>query len=188
MVDVRLGWMILGCLIVAGCAAPRQTALDLDGRPVNVFASTTASATVLIFISNDCPIANRYAPEIRKLRDRFMPQRVDFWLVHADPSETPSQIREHARQYNLNLPEICDPHQQLARLAEAEVTPSAAVFSSGKTLVYHGRIDDRFVELGKERPEAGRHDLADAIEAVVNHKPVLISATKAVGCYIPSLP
>jgi hypothetical protein len=155
---------------------------------VDIFNADNGSVTVLIFISNDCPIANRYAPEIRRLHDRFSQRGVAFWLVHADPSETPAQIREHSRQYDLNLPEIRDPHHQLVRLAIAEVTPSAAVFAPGKTLVYHGRIDDRFVELGRERPEAMHHDLADAVEALLDHRAVHISAAKAVGCYIPTAP
>jgi len=186
MFHVRLAWMAVGCLLFGGCMAPRQTALDLNGSPVNVFVASPASVTVLLFISNDCPIANRYAPEFRRLHDRFASRGVSFWLVHADPAENPADIREHARQYQLELPEIRDPQHHLTKLAKAEVTPSAAVFSPGMTLVYRGRIDDRFVELGRERPAATRHDLAEAIEAVLDHKPVLVSATKAVGCYIPS--
>ena len=30
--------------------------------------------TVLIFISTDCPISNRYAPEIKRLHDEFAPK------------------------------------------------------------------------------------------------------------------
>ena len=188
MLLVRLVWMAAGFCLVAGCAAPRQVSLDLEGKPVEIFASSRASVTVLLFISNDCPIANRYAPEIRRLYARFSAQGARFWLVHADPSESPADIRAHADLYHLDLPEIRDPHHYLVRLARAEVTPSAAVFSPGRTLVYHGRIDDRFVELGRERPEATQRDLADAIEAALAHRQVLVSSTKAVGCYIPAAP
>ncbi len=186
MVPVQLSWITAGFLLVAGCAAPRQGPVDLAGKPVDIFAGSTPSVKVLIFTSNDCPIANRYAPEIRRLHERFSQKGVAFWLVHADPSESASDIREHARLYDLNVPEIRDPQHSLVRLAQAEVTPSAAVFSPGKKLVYHGRIDNRFVELGRERPEATEHDLADAIEAAVNGRPVTVPVTRAVGCYIPS--
>ncbi len=188
MVHVRLAWIPVGCLLLGGCAAPRQAALDLNGSPINVFAAKPASVTVLLFVSNDCPIANRYAPEIQRLHDRFACRGAAFWLVHADPSESPVEIQQHARLYHLDLPLIRDPHHQLTRLAKAEVTPSAAVFFPGRKLIYHGRIDDRFVELGRERPEAMNHDLAEAIEAALSHKRVPVSAAKAVGCYIPSEP
>lgn len=149
------------------------------------FGAKPATAVVLIFISNDCPIANRYAPEINRLQARFKDRGVAFWLVHPDPSERRDAIRQHARAYHLELPEICDPTQNLVRLAHVAVTPSAAVFLPGPKLVYHGRIDDRFVSLSRERPEALRHDLAEALDAVVQHRPIPEAVTQAIGCYIP---
>lgn len=153
---------------------------------MGVFHSGTEPVTVLVFISDDCPIANRYVPELKRLQHQFGPRGVAFWLVHSDPSESAAEIRGHAREYQLDFHEIRDPHHELARLAKAEVTPSAAVFYPGQTLVYRGRIDDRFVELGRERPRATQHDLAEALEAVLLHKPVAVPVTKAVGCYIPA--
>ena len=63
------------------------------------------------------------------------------------------------------------------------VTPEAAVYAGGR-VVYHGRIDDRYVDLGLERPAAQVHDLADALSAVVAGQPVKHPVTQAVGCYI----
>jgi len=186
MVDVRLLWIAVGFIVVAGCAHTSQRVVDLGAKPQDILHSGHPSATVLIFVSNDCPIANRYVPELQKLRDHFAPRGAVFWLVHSDPSETVAAIRQHARQYHLDFPEARDPRHQLANLAKAEVTPTAAVFSRDGKLVYHGRIDDRFVELGRERPQATRHDLADALEAALDNRHVLVSATKAIGCYIPA--
>src|SRR5436190_5313008 len=42
---------------------------DLSGHPVDPFAAPGAKATVFIFISTDCPISNRYAPEIRRFEE-----------------------------------------------------------------------------------------------------------------------
>jgi hypothetical protein len=63
------------------------------------------------------------------------------------------------------------------------VTPEAAVYAAGR-IVYHGRIDDRYVELGLERPAATVHDLDEALGAVLAGRPIARSATPAVGCYI----
>jgi len=65
------------------------------------------------------------------------------------------------------------------------VIPSASVFTANCNLVYHGRIDDRFVELGRERSEPSQHDLADALDALLAGRKVPVKTTKAVGCYIP---
>jgi hypothetical protein len=144
-------------------------------------------ARVFIFVSNDCPIANRYSPEIRKLHGLYAPRGVAFWLVHTDPEETVASIQEHNREYDLNVPIFRDVDQSLARLAQVEVVPSAALFASNGELLYHGRIDDRFAEIGRERPEPAHQDLVDALDSALAHRPVRVPATKAVGCYLPGL-
>src|SRR5881296_1094780 len=45
---------------------------DLAGRPLDPFDSANAKAVVLIFVGTDCPISNRYAPEIRRLDEEFV--------------------------------------------------------------------------------------------------------------------
>jgi hypothetical protein len=180
-----LAALLAGGGLCCGCVSPVSTALDLSGRPADPFAEGRAAATVLIFVSDDCPIANRYVPEIRRLQESFTTRGISFWLVHADPRETPADIREHDRQFGLTLPALRDPNPFLARLAHAEVTPSVAVFTPGKTLVYRGRIDDRVSELERERPEPQHRDLAEALEAVLAGRPVPVVATPAFGCFIP---
>jgi hypothetical protein len=54
--------------------------------------------------------------------------------------------------------------------------------------VYHGRIDDRFIDFGKSRTQPTTHDLSSAIEAVLAGKQVSSAVTKAIGCYISDLP
>lgn len=66
---------------------------DLDDRVVDPFDHPGAKALVLLFTSVDCPISNRYAPEIRRLADAFAPQGVVFRLVYANPTDTAAQIR-----------------------------------------------------------------------------------------------
>ena len=145
------------------------------------------NATVLLFVSDDCPIANRYVPEILRLRDAYAGRGVGFWLVHGDPRETVAQIREHAREFHLNIPEVRDPEHYLVKLAQAEVTPSAAVFGRDGRLVYHGRIDDRVTDLQRERPTPMRRDLAEALDAVLAGRAAPNAVTPAVGCSIPGL-
>ena len=55
----------------------------------------------------------------------------------------------------------------LSSLSKVSITPEAAVFNRTRTLAYHGRIDDKFVSLGVERPAATRRDLFDALTAVL---------------------
>jgi len=190
-------------LLVSGCErrdstggalpAPRTalasssalTVLDLAGHTLDPFADADSKAIVFIFISTDCPISNRYAPEIRRVAEEFARSGIRFWLVYADADTSAEAIRKHVKDYRLPQQALRDPRHTLVRLAQARVTPEGAVFLPGRRLVYHGRIDNRYADLGKERPEATQHDLEEVLKAIVQGKPVPYSTAKAVGCYIP---
>jgi hypothetical protein len=161
----------------------------LAGAPVDALqAPAGAKAIVFLFTSTDCPISNRYAPEVRRIAERFAPQGVVFRLVYPSPAETASAIRAHIKAFSYeNATEaLRDSGQALVKFSGATITPEAVVYAGGR-IVYRGRIDDRYVDLGLERPSATTHDLADALAAVVAGKPVPHPKTQAVGCYIADL-
>ena len=144
-------------------------------------------ATVLIFVRSDCPISNRYAPEIQRIAVRFSAQGVKFWLVYPDASETTDSIEKHRAEYHYDLGILRDPKHVLVDAAKVRVTPEAAVFLPGRKLVYHGRIDNRYVDFGKARSAPTTHDLEAALDAVIAGKPVPNETTRAVGCYLADL-
>ena len=76
-----------------------------------------------------------------------------------------------------------DPKLALVKFAGATITPEAAVVVGGR-VVYRGRIDDRYVDLGRERPAPTQRDLFDVLTAIVAGKPVPHATTQAVGCFI----
>jgi hypothetical protein len=160
----------------------------LDGVPIDALhAPAGTKAIVYIFTTTDCPISNRYAPEIQRLQQRFGPRGILFRLVYPSRTDRDADIREHMKQFAFEgLQAVRDPDQALVKFTGATITPEAAVVANGK-MVYRGRIDDRYVELGVERPAATTHDLADALSAVLAGKPVAHATTPAVGCFIADL-
>ncbi len=141
-----------------------------------------ADVRVLVFVRTDCPITNRYAPELQRIAKEFQDRPVEFAFVYPDPSETEQGMKEHMKTYGLPGTWTRDPGHELERKAHATVAPEAAVFDRSGHLKYHGRIDDRYVSPGVARPTAKVHDLEDAITAVVAGKAVARPETKAVGC------
>src|SRR5687767_10448487 len=115
-------------------------------------AHKNAKALVFIFVSNECPIANRYAPEIQRLHKQFSSNHIAFFVVHSDPSETMDSIQKHGRDFGYACEVLRDADQRLARLAGATVTPEAAVFLPNGQRIYRGRIDNRYKDFGKARP------------------------------------
>ena len=179
--------------LAAGAALSGQTTaeplrlLDLAGRRVNPLHATNSKATVFLFIRSDCPISNRYAPEVRRLYEKFAPQGVSFWLVYPDPSAAPAAIRQHLKEYEYPFGALRDPSHSLVTLTGAKVTPEAAVFVGGGKMVYHGRIDDLYVDFGKARRAPTTHDLEQVLEAILAGKPVHEASAPAVGCFISDL-
>jgi peroxiredoxin len=167
-------------------ASAQSRLLDLNGRPVDPLRATKAKAVVFLFIRTDCPISNRYAPEVRRLHQEFAAAGVSFWLVYPDPAESVEMIRQHIKAYDYVLDVLRDPEHALVRMTGVRVTPEAAVFVGGR-IVYRGRIDDRFVAFGKARPAPTTHDLEMALEAILKGKPVAAETTTAIGCFIPEL-
>lgn len=170
--------------------ATTALAVDLDGRPIMQLAPPGSRAAVLFFAASDCPISNRYIPEIQRLTRQFEPLGVRVWFVYPNPGDSAEVIRAHDREFVISAHTALDTRQSLTQMARATVTPEAAVFvlqGGGLHEVYRGRIDDRYLALGTERPQATHHDLEEAIRAVLAGKPVPQPGGPPVGCSIVKL-
>ena len=189
---VRPGLMLVSVSFVSspsGCSkSDRLHLLDLAGQRVNPLERREDQVTVFLFTRSDCPISNRYAPEVRRLWAKFTPLGVAFWLVYPDPDEAVATIRQHVKEYEYPCEALRDPQHTLVQRTQVRVTPEAAVFGPGGQLVYRGRINDRFVDFGKTRAAATQHDLAEALNATLAGRPVANQRTPAVGCLIEKLP
>ena len=184
-VCVVLAVMMIGVMIGRPTSAGPLRVLDLDGRLVDPLAPAAGvRATVFVFVTTDCPISNRYAPEIQRLAAIFSPQGVRFRLVYANPHEPLASIRTHLRQFQYAIPALRDPEHALVRFTKVTVSPEAAVVDQEGVLLYHGRIDDRWVNIGRDRLSPTRGDLAEALGAILDGKPVAQTATPAVGCIL----
>lgn len=184
-------WLMCAASFATLCQAPGSTVYgyDLDGQPIRQLAKPGSQAVVLIFIATDCPISNRYAPEIRRLQKEFLDKQVAFWLVYPNATETAADVLKHQESFDLGLPTVIRPSGWLMTQTRASITPEAAVLvptESTLKAVYAGRIDNRYVDIGREQPNATRHDLEEAVNAVLGHQPVVPAGGPPVGCGIVS--
>jgi hypothetical protein len=99
---------------------------------------------------------------------QFAPQGVPLWLVYPNPDDTLAAVRAHP-------------------YAHVHVTPEAAIFhrdAMQQPVLWHGRIDDRYLSFGTQRPAATRHDLADALNALLEGRQPAPPAAPPIGCAI----
>jgi len=172
---------------------PQQYATDPDGRPISALGDATARAVVLYFVASDCPISNRTFPEMKRVRQEFSPQGVRFWFVYANHDELPATIKRHQRSYDPEGTAILDPTGALVRLTGAKVTPEVAILTPRPTADpqsprwiprYTGRIDDRYVRLGLERPQATQHFAERVLHEILTGRPVEKPTGSLIGCAI----
>ena len=159
---------------------------DSTGQPHSAQEWQNQNAAVLLFISADCPISNRYAPTISQLSSEYGVKNTAFYGVQSDPDITAAEARKHAEDYGFHFPILLDPAQLLASRYGVSVTPTAVVVSPSGEMLYRGRIDDRSVDLGKWRDVPGKQDLRDAISAVLAGRKVNAPFHEAIGCFLPS--
>ena len=162
--------------------------LGTNNQSFNFAPDRSTTAAVFVFLSTDCPIANGYSPELGRIQATFASRGVRFWSVYCDPSETDDSIQRHQKEYQLTLTPLRDPHQSMASAMGVTKTPEVVVLRPDGTRVYRGRIDDRHLRLGQSRPAPTSHDLRDALEALLNGRPIATPETTAIGCHLPPIP
>ena len=176
--------VLLAAAATLGAAAPKFSLADSSGATHTDAEWRTGRASVLFFITTDCPISNGYVPEMNRIAHAYASRGVRVYAVMADTATLLGEAQKHAMDYGFAFPVLLDPKQTLVRFTGASITPQAAVISPSGSMVYLGRIDNRVEGFGQQRPQATQHELRDALDEVLAGKSVAKPATKAIGCSI----
>jgi hypothetical protein len=172
-------------LLTAALVEAQPRVWDLEGRRIDPLRAEPATrATVFVFTTTDCPISNRYAPEVRGLFEGFAARGIRFWLVYANPRDDAAAIRRHVADFAYPIAALRDPEHMLVKRLGVTVSPEAAVVDAQGEIVYRGRIDDRYVDFGVARPAPTRRELHDVLQAIAAGLPVKTAFTRAVGCFL----
>lgn len=186
-VRLPLAWVLVLAMLGGGSLWSQQWGV-LPGRgPLATLTPGGGRVVVLYFVATDCPVSNRMFPEMRRLREAFQGRGVQFWYVYPNTSEHEIDISQHQQIFDDRGSALTDPAGALVRLAGAVATPEMAVLvpaGKGWRMVYAGRIDDRFVRLGLERPAATEHFGEEAIRAVLAGRMPRPATGRPVGCAI----
>src|SRR6185436_7644341 len=76
--------LLPAALLLSACSAPDERA---------------PRAAVLLFITTDCPIANSFAPEIKRIIAEYGPQGAAFSIIYTDLTQPLEVVRRHAAEY-----------------------------------------------------------------------------------------
>lgn len=178
--------LFLAAVLSLSATAAGVSITDIAGKP-QVIPAAYKKGTVLLFTTQDCPIANAYAPELQRIISAFSPKGFACMLVHVDVALSDADAAKHARDFGFTCPVIVDRAHQLVKATGVTMTPEAVVLSPDGKLLYRGRIDDMYVAFGKKREKPTQHDLREALQSIANGKDAAPARAAAIGCFIPEI-
>ncbi|MEO8259861.1 MAG: hypothetical protein ABI868_21130 [Acidobacteriota bacterium] len=158
---------------------------DVDGRSWPILAPAPRQRHLLFFVATDCPISNRYLPELDRLCREYQPRGARCFMIYPEAADA-GAVRRHRQEYGIDpsIPAILDRDHRLVAAVGPRVTPEAAIYSTAGRL-YRGRIDNLYIDVGRSRREATRHDLRLALDESLAGRPIAQPETDAIGCVIP---
>lgn len=170
--------------LALGAEAPPFDLPTTDGGRI-ALADLGAEVVVYVQGCNHCPMVLAYVDRLKALARDLAPRGVAFVMVNSNdadayPSDGFDEMQRFAREHDLPFPYAWDRDQSVARAYRTFRTPEPLVFDRERHLRYRGRIDDG----GKDATAVTRHDLRDAIEAVLEGREVTDPESWAVGCTV----
>jgi peroxiredoxin len=175
-----------------GAQAPDFNLLGVDGKMHSLEEYAPSKVLVVIFNCDHCPIASMYEKRIKQLTSDYSNRGVSVVVImgndpkaihlsekgHTDLGDSYEEMKLRAAYRHFNYPYLYDGDTQAVALKYGPTaTPHAFIFDQQRTLRYEGRIDSN------PREElATKHQVRDAIDALLAGKPVEVTDTPAVGC------
>ena len=178
-----------------GSPAPAFTLKGTDEKMYSLQSFANAKILVIIFTCNHCPTAQAYEDRIKQLVTDYKSRGVQVVAIspndpqsvrldelgYSEYGDSYEEMRLRARDRAYNFPYLFDGATgSTAKKYGPVATPHVFIFDSKRILQYTGRIDDVENPAGKPK----NHDTRNAVEALLQGKPVPVAVTKTFGCSI----
>jgi peroxiredoxin len=179
-------------ILKIGAYAPDFNLPGIDGKRHSLKDYASSKVLLVIFNCDHCPIASMYEKRIKQLTSDYTNRGVSVVVImgndpkaihlsergHTDLGDTLPEMKLRAAYRHFNYPYLYDGDTQAVALKYGPTaTPHAFVFDQQRILRYEGRIDSNARE-----ELATKHEVRDAIDALLAGQPVKVQDTPAVGC------
>jgi peroxiredoxin len=169
----------------AGAACPDFALRGVDGKLYRRDDFAGQKVLVVLFLCNHCPYVQAVEDRVIALGKEFAQRSVQLVGICSNdptdyPDDAPERLAERWRSKGYGFPYLVDESQDVARAFGAVCTPDIYVYGPDRRLAYHGRIDDSW----KDPAKVTRRDLAAAITALLEGKPVVTDQEPTIGCSI----
>ncbi len=156
---------------------------DATGKTYTLGDWADKHVLVVIFTCNHCPYSQAVRPQLVELWNNFLAKNtsVQFIAINSNdarayPEDAIDKMNEP--RYAYPFPYLRDESQEVAREFGAVCTPDIFVYNRDRHLAYRGRVSDDW----KNPAKAKRHDLDDAIRALLRGERPSADQYPSVGC------
>jgi len=150
----------------------------------SALSSQSDSLSLYLFLLDDCPICVDYTSTLNDLYEEYG-DSIEFVGYFPNFTSKPEKIQRFKETYGIQFKLDTDYYKTQASRWRATITPEVILYNHSKSqIVYRGRIDNKFVKLGRRRYVVTQHDLRDALRYCRSDNNMRIESTKPVGCYI----
>ncbi|MGH8657994.1 MAG: redoxin family protein [Gammaproteobacteria bacterium] len=158
--------------------------LDQEGRFHRFYQNSDAPAVVLFVHGIGCPMVRNSLATLKKLRTHYAPKGVRFFLLNANPQDDRSALRNEAAVYDIDIPILKDQSQLVAESLSIKRTAEVILIDTRDWMIrYRGPMDDRLYYEAQKKASSRRY-LHDAIDALLDHRPIASAQRPSVGCLI----
>jgi glutathione peroxidase-family protein len=161
---------------------------NVDGKMVSMRNYKDAKGFIIVFTCNHCPFAKAYESRIMDLDKKYASKGYPVIAINPnDPEKAPDDSYENmiarAREKSYSFPYVLDATQSVATAFGATRTPHVYIVekkNEKNILQYVGAIDNN----SDEPEKVTQRFVEDAVNALLEGKPVTTTETKAIGCTI----
>ena len=171
--------------IPLGAILPHFALCDTEGLLFSDDSAAGKKGLLVAFTCNHCPYAKAVWPRFIRIGKYALSMGVNVLAINPNinpqyPDDSPSEMKKKIKEWGIPFPYLIDSKQEAARAFKAQCTPDIYLFDERKKLVYHGRMDDNW----QDESKVTKAELKDALEDLLNGKPISEKQIPSIGCSI----
>lgn len=161
---------------------------NVDDKFVSLADYKDAKGFIVVFTCNHCPYAKAYEERLVALDLRFKDKGYPVIAINpnnpvAYPADSFDEMKIRHKEKGFTFPYLFDDGQKIYPIYGATKTPHVFILEKtdkGNVVRYIGAIDDNY----EDELAVKKTYVADAVNALLEGKPVEVTTTKAIGCSI----
>lgn len=153
--------------------------------------------TIIFFLGTNCPITQNTTIEINRLFDKYTDTHLndnsnqnknkkefEFKAVFPNLDDDTLLIKQFKTKYGIKFSCLIDTNQSLTNKFDMTTLPEVVVFYNDSNVVYKGKIDDLYFDIGKRRQNTYKRILDLKLDSIYNNLLPVEKYVRPLGCVI----